>query len=165
MIHTKIKCPEPIITKENGMKKRILTLAIFLILSMATFAVAADTLVHFPIENAFISLKFKSALNPDIKLFWGDQDHPKVKTTFGEYKTSQRTNALGKAREDACQWALASSLKELQERAAREGGNAVINIRSNIKNMETSSETEYDCLAGSFVVNVALKGTVVRLAE
>ncbi len=147
------------------MKKRILTLVIFLILGMATFAVAKDALVHFPIENAFISLKFKSELNPDIKLYWGDQDHPKVKTTFGEYKTSQRTNAFGKAREDACQWALASSIRELQERAAKEGGNAVINIKSNIKNNENSSTTEYDCLAGRMMVNVALKGTVVKLAK
>ena len=147
------------------MKKRIITLVIFLIFSIATVAKAKDTLLHFPLGNAFISLKFKSELYPNIKLYWGDQDHPEVKTTFGEFTTSQRTNALGKAREDACQWALASSLKELQERAAREGGNAVINIKSNIKHMEKSSETEYDCLAGSMMVNVALKGTVVRLVE
>ena len=147
------------------MKKRILAITIFISFSMATFAMAKDELVHFPIENAFISLKFKSELYPNIKLFWGDQDHPKVKTTYGEYKTSQRTNAFGKAREDACQWALASSLKELQERAGKEGGNAVINIKSNIKNMENSSTTEYDCLAGRMMVNVALKGTIVKLVE
>lgn len=147
------------------MKKRISTLVIFLIFGIATVATAADTLVRFPLENAFISLKFKSEVYPNIKLYWGNQAHPEVKTTFGEFKTSQRTNALGKAREDACQWALAASIKQLQERAAKEGGNAVINIKSNIKNMENSSETEYDCLAGNMMVNVALKGTVVRLAE
>jgi uncharacterized protein YbjQ (UPF0145 family) len=147
------------------MKIRIFTMTVFILFSMATIAVAKDALVHFPIDNAFISLKFKNAIDPNIQLFWGDQDHPKVTTTFGEYKTSQRTNGFGKAREDACQWALASSLKELQERALKEGGNAIINIKSNIKNMETSSTTEYDCLAGSMMVNVALKGTVVRLAE
>ena len=147
------------------MKKRILAITVFIIFSMATVAMAKDELVHFPIANAFISLKFKNAIDPNIQLFWGEQNHPEVKTTFGEYKTSQRTNGFGKAREDACQWALASSLKELQERASIEGGNAIINIKSNVKNMENSSTTEYDCLAGRMMVNVALKGTIVKLVE
>jgi len=147
------------------MKKRIAALVIFLLFGTATIVLARDALVQFPIENAMTSLKVKSELYSNIKLYWGDQEHPAVKTTFGEYKTSQRTNALGKGREEACQWALASSIRELQARAQREGGDAVINIKSNIKNMEMSSATEYECLAGSIMVNVALKGTVVKLAE
>ncbi len=152
-------------TREERMKKSIITLTVVFLLCIATSAAARDAFVSFPIADAFISLKFKNELYPQIKLFWGEESHPKVKTTFGEYKTSQRTNALGKARQDACQWALAASIKQLQERALREGGDAVINIKSNIKNREKSSETEYDCLAGSMMVNVALKGTVVKLAE
>lgn len=147
------------------MEKRIIALVIFLTLSMASFAMARDVFVQFAIEDAMNNLNVKSGLYADIKLYWGDQEYPEVKTTYGEYKTSQRTNALGKSKEDACQWALASSIKELQARALREGGNAVVNIKSNIKNRERSSETEYDCLAGGFMVNVALKGTVVKLAE
>jgi hypothetical protein len=102
-IPTKINYPRLIITQEDKMKIRIFTITVFILFSMASIAVAKDVLVHFPIDNAFISLKFKNAINPNIQLFWGDQDHPKVTTTFGEYKTSQRTNGFGKAREDACQ--------------------------------------------------------------
>ncbi|GAB4335661.1 MAG: hypothetical protein Kow0089_05490 [Desulfobulbaceae bacterium] len=147
------------------MKKSLAVLAALLLLALAESAPARDTLVEFPIENAMQSLKIKSELYSNIQLFWGDQEYPKPETVYGEFKTSQRTNALGKGREEACQWALASSIKELQARAHREGGNAVVNIKSNIKNVEKSSETQYQCLAGSVMVNVALKGTVVRLPE
>jgi uncharacterized protein YbjQ (UPF0145 family) len=147
------------------MNLRRVTVGIILAFSFATSAFAADTLIQLQIEDAINDLSIKSQLSSGIQLFWGDQKHPEPKTVFGEYKTSQRTNALGKSREDACQWALASSLKELQARAHREGGNAVVNIKSNIKNVEKSSTTEYDCLAGRVMVNVALKGTVVKLPE
>lgn len=147
------------------MKKRIATFVIFIICSMATVAMARDVVIQLTIEDAMNSINIKSELYSDIKLFWGKQEHPEPKTVYGEFKTSQRTNALGKSREDACQWALASSIKELQARAYREGGNAVVNIKSNIKNVEKSSDSKYDCLAGRVMVNVALKGTVVKLPE
>ena len=147
------------------MKTRIVTFIIFISACIATSAMARDTIIQLPVEDALNSLAIKSELYTNVQLFWGDQKHPEPKTVYGEYKTSQRTNALGKSREDACQWALASSIKELQARAHREGGNAVVNIKSNIKNVEKSSATEYECLAGRVMVNVALKGTVVKLPE
>ena len=45
------------------------------------------------------------------------------------------------------------------------GGNAVINIKSNWKHRETSSETQYQCVMGLLMAGVALKGTVVRLRK
>ena len=54
---------------------------------------------------------------------------------------------------------------ELQERAAKEGGNAVVEIKSNYKNSERSSETEYMCGNGAVMSGVALKGKVVKLAK
>lgn len=147
------------------MKTRIATLVVFFSICFTGFAMAADTLVQLPIADALNNLAIKSELSENVQLFWGDQKYPEPQQVFGEYKTSQRTNALGKSREDACQWALASSIKQLQARAHREGANAVVNIKSNIKNAEQSSASEYDCLAGRVMVNVALKGTVVKLPE
>lgn len=146
------------------MKKTSL-IAIALVLGTAGVAMGRDAFLQLSIESALNSVNVKSELFPEIKLYWGDQSYPEPKTVFGEYKTSQRTNAVGKSKEEACQWALAAALKQLQERALKEGGNAVINIKSNIKNRERSSETEYDCLAGSMMVNAALKGTVVKIEE
>jgi len=146
------------------MNKLLTTATLLLIFALASFAQAADIQVSFPIKNALENPKIASKLNY-VKLFWGDQGYSAVKTNFGEFKTSQRTNAFRKAREEACQWALAAALIQLQERAVKEGGNAVVNIKSNIKNKEISSEQDYECLAGSVMVNVALKGTAVRLAD
>ncbi len=126
---------------------------------------AADVKETFSIKDALANDKVKNALVKDVALYWGDQSHPKVLQTYGEYKTSKRTNAFGKSREFACQWALASAIKVLQERAVREGGNAVINIRSNVQNNELSSSDRFECLAGSMMVNAALKGDVVKLAD
>ena len=146
------------------MNKLILSAMLSMLFTIASLAQAADVQVSFPIQNALDNPKISSKLN-GVKLFWADQPHPAVKTDFGEFKTSQRTNAFMKAREDACQWALASALIQLQDRAVKEGGNAVVNIKSNIKNIEVASREDYECLAGSVMVNVALKGNVVRLAE
>ena len=72
---------------------------------------------------------------------------------------------VGKSGEQACEWTLASAIIELQNRASSEGGNAIINIKSNIKNELSSSATDFDCLRGSKMVNVALEGTVVTLGK
>lgn len=146
------------------MKEKIL--AVFLVvvfsLTFVSTAAAGDRKLRLPIKDALENPKIKAKLL-DVKLYWGKQKHPRVRTRLGEYKTSKRTNAFLKSKAGACQWALAGAILALQERALKEGGNAVINIRSNIKNQEFSSESEYECLVGSMMVNVALKGEVVKL--
>jgi len=146
------------------MKTLVTTVALLAMITLGAPARAADTLATFSIQDALNTPKIKAKLK-NIKLYWGGQSHPKVSKDFGEFKTSQRSNAFGKSRESACQWALLSSILRLQDRALKEGGNAVVNIRSNIQNEEFSSETEFKCLAGTMMVNVALKGEVVKLAE
>ena len=39
---------------------------------------------------------------------------------------------------------------------------AVVNIESNYKNRQFSSETEFECGAGAIMAGVALKGTLVK---
>jgi len=141
-----------------------LMLALILGLTFASTVLAGDQKLTLSIKEAMENPKVKRLLEENnVKLYWGKQSHPRVKARFGEYKTSKRTNAFLKSKSRACQWALASALLTLQERALKEGGDAVINIRSNIKNREFSSETQYECLAGNMMVNVALKGEVVKL--
>ena len=147
------------------MFKRVL-LGCVLVLSVGvTTAPAADVKRNFAIQDALALEQVKNQLGGEIEFYWGDQAHPPVVKTFGTFKTSKRTNGFGKDTSQACAWALASSLVALKERAEREGGNAVVNIVSNIKDHEESSTTEYSCLAGSMMVNSALKGTVVTLQK
>jgi len=128
-------------------------------------AFAADVLEKYKIEDAMNLPKIKSQFSGDIEFYWGDQPHPPVTQTHGTFKTSKRTNAIGKSRGQACSWALASALVALRDRAYKEGGNAVINVVSNIKDRQESSAENFSCLAGSMLVNVALKGTVVTLTK
>ena len=147
------------------MKKRTMLCFLLIFCFSISSTYAADVLKNFSISEALSNEKVKNSLHDDIALYWGSQPHHKVIKKYGIFKTSKRTNAFMKSKENACQWALASAIKSLQHRAVREGGNAVINIKSNIKNNERSSDTDFFCLVGNVMVNVALKGTVVELAE
>lgn len=147
------------------MNKLIPVAVLLFVCCCISSAQAEDELVRFSIKQALENERVRQALVNDIALYWGDQSYAAPVKNFGKFKTTKRTNAFGKGRESACQWALASALKVLQERALIEGANAVVNIKSNIKNKEMSSSDLYECLAGSMMVNVALKGTVVQLAK
>lgn len=126
-------------------------------------ASARDTLHTLNAQEAIQQGLQKGEILSDVKLFFAGQPHPPVEKPLGEFRTNRKTNAFNKSDEDACQWAFFSAIKSLQERALSEGGNAVIDIKSNYKNHEFSSATEYQCGAGVFVGGVALKGTVVKL--
>ncbi len=147
------------------MKRHIYIGIVLVACFLASPVIAADVLERYSIAEAMNLEKVKALFGDDIAFYWGEQPHPAVSKTYGTFKTSKRTNAFGKTHVDACAWAMASALVGLRDRAAREGGNAVINIVSNIKNVEESSQTDFTCLAGSVMVNVALKGKVVYLEK
>ena len=147
------------------MKIKVLLILFAAVFLLTHFVWAADEIFSFSIEEAMNDPKIQGALLEDIELYWGRQAHPPVVRKYGEYKATKRTNALGKSKEAACRWALATSLKVLQTRARKEGGNAVVNIRSNIYNNEKSSVAEFDCLAGRVIVNASIKGDVVKLKK
>jgi uncharacterized protein YbjQ (UPF0145 family) len=147
------------------MTKKVLLSGLILLCFSLNSAYAADSLVKFPIKESMEIEKVKNQFDDDISFYWGNAPHGKVTKTFGTFKTSKRTNGFAKEQSQACAWAMASSLVALRDRARREGGNAVINIFSNVKDKEESSETAYSCLAGRVMVNVALKGTVVTIQK
>ena len=145
------------------MPRTIIAAAILLFSFNVSYASAADVKKKFMIENAKMDSAARSVLEGDIKMYWGDQPYPKVIEKHGVFKTSKRTNGFMKDNEQACSHALASALLVFQDRALREGGNAVIGLVSNIKDIEEPSTTQYSCLVGAMMVNVALKGTVVTI--
>ncbi|POB08294.1 excinuclease, partial [Vibrio vulnificus] len=77
--------------------------------------------------------------------------------------TNKKTNAFNKTDEEACNWVFLSAMIVLKERAIKEGGNAVVDIKSNYKNNLTSSVDTFQCGAGTMVAGVALTGKVVKL--
>lgn len=133
------------------------------LLAAAPIADARDTLQSFPIESAMAKAQASGQLAPGIKLFWGTQKHPKATAQLGVARTNKKTNFFNKTDLEGCEWAFQSAVISLTQYAQRVGGNAVVNIRSNYKNMESSSETEYKCGAGNVTGGVAFIGDVVKL--
>jgi hypothetical protein len=132
--------------------------------SVALPASARDEQKLYPIVQALRSPAAQGKVDPGIRLFFGRQRHPNVMKDFGEWPTNKKTNAFAKSDLEACEWVFLSAVIALQERARKAGGNAVINIVSNYRNVVTSSESEYMCGAGAIIAGVALKGRVVSLS-
>jgi hypothetical protein len=145
-------------------KKWISLLAVGLMV-LANAADARDDRLKFPIADAKATDAAKEKLDGSIKFYWGKQKHPAVAKSLGEFTSNKKTNFFNKSDKDGCEWVWLSAMISLQERAQKEGGNAVIGIKSVYKNDEFVSETEYECGAGTFAGGVALRGEVVKLAK
>lgn len=145
------------------MNRTILSLMLSVsLLLLAANASARDTVHHLPIADVLENPEYAGRLE-GVSFYFGNQSHPEIVKEFGEGRTNKKTNAFNKSDEEACQWVMLSALLQLRERAQSLGANAVVNIRSNYKNNETSSETDYTCGAGAIMAGVALIGTFVTL--
>jgi len=124
---------------------------------------ARDTLLNLKAQDALEQGRQRGDILSDVKVYFAGETTPGVEKKLGEFRTNKKTNAFNKSDEEACRWAFFSAIKSLQERALKEGGNAVIDIKSNYRDREFVSATEFQCGAGTFIGGVALKGTVAKL--
>lgn len=150
------------------MKKTLKTLAAGLGVAAMVFSTAAmsrDTKHLLPLDQALNTADAKEKLNAGIKFYFAGQKTPKVGRSMIEVVTNKKTNAFGKSDEDACNWVFLSAMIALQDRAVREGGDAVVDIVSYYKKDEMKSASEYECHAGGIMAGVALKGRIVKLAK
>lgn len=128
-------------------------------------AEARDTKLLLPLSAAMSANDAQGRLGDTVKFYFGSQPTPTVLEHLGIDKTSQKTNSFGKSAEKACNWAFLSAMLRLEQRARELGANAVINIVSNYKNEEMSSETQFECHDGALISGVALKGEFVKVAK
>jgi uncharacterized protein YbjQ (UPF0145 family) len=147
------------------MKKVIGSIAILASIMAVNNVGAVERINNFSLKDALHSSAGEDKLNPKIKLYFGKQGHPAISKTLGATKTNKKTNGFGKSDEKACEWALITALKAMQEQAERKGANAIVGIKSNYKGKETSSQTEYVCGSGGVMSGVALKGTMVKVGK
>ena len=101
----------------------------------------------------------------DAPVHLAGETHADVAIDLGTFRTNKRTNAANKSDEAACQIAFLSALISLQSRTRALGGDAVVDVRSITKHNDLTSATQYRCLAGAFVANVALEGRIVKLKK
>ncbi len=144
------------------MKLSKIIITSLLTLIVATSAHARDDRLKFKVEPLLESTKAKNALL-SVPLHFAENSPTKFESKYGEVSTNKKTNAFMKSDQEACEWAMLSALKALQERAVREGMTHVINITSNYKNVPFSSTSEFECGAGAVMAGVALKGTLVKI--
>lgn len=129
----------------------------------ASPAFADDAVTTHSIEAVTARPEYAAELD-GVRFFFADAPHPAVARRIEEdARTSVRTRKFGRSNEEACQWVMLSALIQLRDHARAVGGDAVINIRSNWRNEEWASRTEYQCAAGFLMAGVALKGDVVAL--
>ena len=144
------------------MKKLILSIAMIAAASSVP-AQARDTKMMMPLAAAMSANDAQTRLGDTVKFYFGKQTTPAIATRLGSDKTSQKTNSFGKSAETSCNWAFLSAMLRLQARAKELGADAVVNIVSNYKNEEMSSETDFECHDGAMMSGVALKGEFVKL--
>ena len=138
-------------------------LACSVLLMWGASAEARDDHLMLPIKEALDAPRAQGRISEDIKLFFAGEKHPNPVRRFGTFKSNLKTNAFGKSNREACNWAFLSTILSLQERARKEGGNAVVDIKSVYKSTVTASPSEFMCGAGNVIAGVALEGTVVTL--
>ena len=149
-----------LLTRSNNTSmKKLLPLFLAATLLVPTGAFAADEKLMLPIEDALNSDLAKEKLDPQITFQFAKGGKGKV---LGEWVANKKTNSFGKDNIAACQRAFISALLEFQERARKEGGSAVVNIRSYYKSEEVSNSKEFMCGSGFLMAGVALKAQVTK---
>ena len=144
------------------MKNAITALLLSLSL-LSPFAFARDDVASYSIHDALNTENAKAKLGNEVAFYFGNQKYNLPVKKFGEFKTNKKTNSFNKTDLEACQWVFLSAMIVLKNRALKEGGNAVVDIKSNYKNNLTSNNETFKCGAGSFIAGVALTGQVVTL--
>jgi len=101
----------------------------------------------------------------DVPVFMAGEKHAPVAQDLGVSRANRSTNAANKSDEKACQIAFLSAVIALQAKARALGADAVVDVRSITKNNDLESATQYRCVAGAFVANVALSGRMVKFEK
>lgn len=125
---------------------------------------ARDEHLRFPIQAALEKgQSYRTKVEFDVRLYFGTQKPPAVAKRMATVSANTKSNAVGKSDQEACDIAFLSAVARLQEHARKQGGNAVVDIKSVYRGSNSRSEMEYVCGAGTVMVGVTLEGTVVRL--
>ena len=133
------------------------------LLFIASRVNARDDKLLLPIADVLNGPDAQKKLDSSIKFFFGNQPHPKIITNFQSDVTNLKTNAFNKTDQRACEWVFLSALLALEKRAKQLGANAVVNIISYYRKVPMSSDTQYECHAGTLMAGVALKGDFVKI--
>ena len=124
-------------------------------------AFGRDTEVILPVSGA-VQSDIKSHLT-DVVFYMKGAKHPAVAKEFATVSASRSTRGAFRSDQASCRVAFLSSMRALQDRAAQEGGDAIIDVVYVTRGEHTESASDFRCVAGAVIVHVGLKGTIVKL--
>jgi uncharacterized protein YbjQ (UPF0145 family) len=127
-------------------------------------AVASDHVLKITLQSVLDMPEAKEKLDGSVKFYLAGSATPRIEKKLGEDVGNEKTNAVGKTAERACQWAALSDLIAFQMHAKRMGANAVVEMVSYYRKETSSSPTDIECHDGAFVTGVTLKGTYAKVA-
>ena len=136
-----------------------------LALAAAVPAYARNTPVTVTLQSVLDMPEAQGKLDGTVKFYLAGSPTPKVVKKFGEDTSNAKTNAFNKSAEAACRWNALSALIKLQDKAKREGANAVVEITSYSEKVAFTSPTDIQCSDGAFLAGIALKGTYATVGK
>ena len=142
-----------------------LIVASLLALVAAAPAMARNTPVNITLQSVLDMPEAKAKLDDSVKFYLAGSPTPKASQKLGEDTSNAKTNAFNKTAEEACRWNALTALIKFHEHAKRVGANAVIDIVSYNAHETFSSPTEIQCLDGTFMGGIALKGTYAKTGK
>ncbi len=98
-----------------------------------------------------------------VPVYFGQQDHPAVRSQLGDVSYSVRIARKVAGPEDACHQALAEAVQKLRAAAHDRQANAVIGVSTRFHSTETSSSTDFTCGVSPSAAAIAVRGQLVVL--
>ena len=138
--------------------KKLIAVSLLAIVA-ASPALARNTAVTVTLQSVLEMPEAQGKLDGSVKFYLAGSPTPKVIKKFGEDTSNAKTNAFNKSPEEACRWNALSALIKLQDKAKRDGANAVVDITSYSEKVAFTSPTDIQCSDGAFLAGIALKGT------
>ncbi|WP_345811296.1 signal peptidase [Paraburkholderia sp. PREW-6R] len=99
----------------------------------------------------------------DVQVYFGEQDHPVVKSQLGAVSYSVRVARKTSSPEQACHEALTEAVKKLRAAANERQANAVIDVTTRFHSTETHSSTDFTCGVSPSAAAIAVSGQLVVL--
>ncbi|KUM03215.1 excinuclease ATPase subunit [Chromobacterium subtsugae] len=128
-------------------------------------AMARDTVVQIPLADVLSMPEAQEKLDGSVKFYLAGQHTPAIQTKMGSDVSNQKTNALNKSDEQACRWAILSTLISFQESAKKRHANAVVDIVSYYKKEERRDKETIECHSGTMIAGAAIKGSYAKIGR
>jgi hypothetical protein len=148
------------------MKKLTQLIKLSVVVLPVTFPLAAqarDDRFQFSLTEALATPSANAKIKPDIKLFWGNQQHETPTAELGTINARIGINNYKVSEQDSCTVSLVADVVELQKQAAEKGGNAIVDLHTMYHAENMTNPEQFVCAMGSTSAYVLLSGKVVKL--